>query len=150
MWPVLKSGDFVLVDELPESQMPTPGDLVLRSIGGDPIVHRYLKPGMSKGDRTFAPDPSWGANEHAHVVVGLLPRRYARHRSQLGKVVSLASEPVGGLRRIQVALSKQHARARTRFGRKLSAALLIGNGHLIRTCYYLFARGKRNAVSRDE
>lgn len=139
MWPVLKSGDCVLTQHKAKLE---PGDLVMRVIEGTPTVHRFLRHGITKGDRTSLPDDPCSQIEFTDsgvVVVGLVPRRFFRFGGQTS--MFLLNGKLHSLVQIQTWLSQSQLLFGARTVKLFFLAGLIINGHLLRSLYYLKKKG---------
>lgn len=138
MWPVLKTGDLVLVDT--DEREPRVGDIVLRTISDSPIVHRVLSGEITKGDRFSECDPGSGSRSRiGEVVIGVIPRRLAL---QAGWSPANLRPPFDRLIGIQTRLSHAQARAESARARRALLAGLMVNGWMIRSLYYFMKRGK--------
>jgi hypothetical protein len=139
MWPVLKNGDTVLVDE---SMSPQIGDMVARKIDEMIIVHRYLSRGLTKGDRFLEADPEFLEDEETMTVVGLVPRR----TKMVGKANFAKQIANGKLESLQTYLSRSQLSTASRLLKRAALAALIINGCVLRFNYKRALRGTANVM----
>lgn len=133
MWPALKTGDLVFVDP---SKKPCPGELVYFHEGDVATVHRWLGPGLCKGDHEIhADEPSCAQN--IQTVWGVVPRRRLKNAGQVAISPQAASPLVRLMQRLQSGLSILQMRTQNRVSRRVYRLLLIANGWLMRILLYL-------------
>jgi signal peptidase I len=138
MWPVLKDGDLVLTQNKKELER---GDLVVRLVGDSPTVHRFLAPGVTKGDWSAFPDEPGDFVSSGDAVIGIVPRGLATRK------IAPARPRPRFLLRWQARLSE--IPSQNMITRKVFRLGLVCNGLLLRGLYYQPQQESLNVVSEQ-
>ncbi len=135
MWPALKAGDIALCEE--GGAAPRPGDLVVREIAGVAYAHRYLGPGLTKGDRLRFADPEPGSEETFRKVVAVRLRRG-------GKLfrVDAPGSLTPFLSSLQMKIAIVQLRADSRLARAALAPSMLACGLMLRSWFYVSGRSE--------
>lgn len=144
MWPVLKDGDLALIAN---HRSIGKGDLVVRSIDGQDILHRWLSEGVTKGDRYRIADPRLH-EENLGRVVCVVPRRISERSGKL-RGARVDGAVLRFLNRVQSAISRRQSESNSWLVQRTLLAALLLNGSLIRTAYYVSSSRRSANVLLD-
>lgn len=144
MWPALKTGDLVFISS---AAAPRPGDLIFFMDGDSAIVHRWLGPGLCKGDHEIHND-EWPRQPDFALVTGVIPRRRLERGGRVRISALRANRIARASQALQSALSLHQMHAGNPYFCRFYRLLLIANGWLLRLFIYLNP-GEQNYVMSD-